>query len=149
MHWNFGNYASAWTTATGNDRLYNDATWNVVYVDSHDYGPDSDNRYNGDMRITIGSDMRFGDTKTIQWEAKGMQDGEEETTNGEATYKKVDPNSMITIYVHTTSTASPKLYAWTTTNGTTTELNGAWPGKVLTNKQFATIFGINSLIVAS
>ena len=88
----------------------------------------------GDMRITIGSDMRFGDTKTIQWEAKGMQDGEEETTNGEATYKKVDPNSMITVYVHTTSTASPKLYAWTTTNGTTTELNGAWPGKVLTNK---------------
>ena len=86
------------------------------------------------MRITIGSDMRFGDTKTIQWEAKGMQDGEEETTNGEATYKKVDPNSMITVYVHTTSTASPKLYAWTTTNGTTTELNGAWPGKMLTNK---------------
>ena len=32
------------------DRWYNDATWNVVYVDSHDYGPQENgykNRFNG------------------------------------------------------------------------------------------------------
>lgn len=29
------------------DPYYNDSTWNVTYVDSHDYGPDMDTRYNG------------------------------------------------------------------------------------------------------
>ncbi len=39
MHWNFENTHSAWGVK-GDDKLYNDATFNVTYVDSHDYAPD-------------------------------------------------------------------------------------------------------------
>ncbi len=39
MHWNFRTANEAWSVK-GNDHRYNDATWNVVYVDSHDYAPD-------------------------------------------------------------------------------------------------------------
>lgn len=40
-HWNFGSASGAWNIAKpSNDKYYNDATWNVVYVDSHDYAPD-------------------------------------------------------------------------------------------------------------
>ena len=39
MHWNFENASSAYGCATGEDHAFNDSTWNVVYVDSHDYGP--------------------------------------------------------------------------------------------------------------
>ena len=39
MHWNFRSASEAWGVK-GNDNRYNDATWNVVYVDSHDYAPD-------------------------------------------------------------------------------------------------------------
>ena len=46
MHWMFGNATNAFGIAKSGDRLYNDATYNVVYVDSYDYGPNSDVRYN-------------------------------------------------------------------------------------------------------
>lgn len=40
-HWNFTTAEEAWRIAKpSNDKYYNDATWNVVYVDSHDYAPD-------------------------------------------------------------------------------------------------------------
>ena len=39
MHWNFRSASEAWSVK-GGDKYYNDATWNVVYVDSHDYSPD-------------------------------------------------------------------------------------------------------------
>lgn len=40
-HWNFCTASGAWgTMSEGNDKYYNDASWNVVYVDSHDYAPD-------------------------------------------------------------------------------------------------------------
>lgn len=39
MHWNFRTAAEAWGVRYG-DKYYNDATYNVVYVDSHDYAPD-------------------------------------------------------------------------------------------------------------
>jgi len=39
MHWNFRTAKEAWSIKSG-DKYYNDATWNVVYVDSHDYAPD-------------------------------------------------------------------------------------------------------------
>ena len=47
MHWNFNSASSAYGVRSG-DSKYNDATWNVVYVDSHDYSPSDDcfNRYN-------------------------------------------------------------------------------------------------------
>jgi glycosidase len=41
VHWNFASANQAWNIANpSNDKYYNDATWNVVYVDSHDYAPD-------------------------------------------------------------------------------------------------------------
>ena len=41
MHWSFKDASGAFSTAVGtNDSDFNDATWNVVYVDSHDYAPD-------------------------------------------------------------------------------------------------------------
>ena len=39
MHWNFRTAAEAFNVKYG-DKYYNDATYNVVYVDSHDYAPD-------------------------------------------------------------------------------------------------------------
>lgn len=39
MHWNFAATRDAWGMR-GGDKYYNDATYNVVYVDSHDYAPD-------------------------------------------------------------------------------------------------------------
>lgn len=40
MHWNFNNAGDAFNVAIQGDSTYNDATWNVTYVDSHDYAPD-------------------------------------------------------------------------------------------------------------
>ncbi len=39
MHWSFGSATDAYKVKD-EDKYYNDATWNVVYVDSHDYAPD-------------------------------------------------------------------------------------------------------------
>lgn len=47
MHVNFSDAGSAYNKR-GDDIYYNDSTWNVVYVDSHDYGPStSHQRYAG------------------------------------------------------------------------------------------------------
>ena len=40
MHWNFQYASDAFNVAVNNDQYYNDASFNVTYVDSHDYGPD-------------------------------------------------------------------------------------------------------------
>ncbi len=54
MHWNFSSASGAWNTAQpSNDKYYNDATWNVVYVDSHDYAPDEVQQY----RFNKGEDV--------------------------------------------------------------------------------------------
>lgn len=41
MHWAFRNANNAFNRGVQDDKLYNDATWNVVYVDSHDYAPNT------------------------------------------------------------------------------------------------------------
>ncbi len=46
MHWNFNSASGAYGVRS-QDNLYNDATYNVVYVDSHDYAPDSEYRFRG------------------------------------------------------------------------------------------------------
>ena len=48
MHWNFNSASGAYGVRNSDD-LYNDATYNVVYVDSHDYAPDSNYRFKGDQ----------------------------------------------------------------------------------------------------
>ena len=40
MHWSFNNAHDAFGIALSGDKYYNDASWNVTYVDSHDYAPD-------------------------------------------------------------------------------------------------------------
>ena len=40
MHWNFATAREAFSVALKGDQYYNDATYNVTYVDSHDYAPD-------------------------------------------------------------------------------------------------------------
>ena len=48
VHYSFHNIASVWDLAINGDKYYNDATYNVVYVDSHDYspGPNDNIRFN-------------------------------------------------------------------------------------------------------
>ncbi len=46
MHRLFGNASSAFGVAKGGDKYYNDATYNVMYVDSHDYAPESPDEKN-------------------------------------------------------------------------------------------------------
>ena len=50
MHRMFGNASNAFGFAKGTDKYYNDATYNVMYVDSHDYAPeqpDENTRFSG------------------------------------------------------------------------------------------------------
>ena len=46
MHRLFGNANSAFGVAKSGDKYYNDATYNVMYVDSHDYSPESPDEKN-------------------------------------------------------------------------------------------------------
>ena len=41
MHWNFNDANNAFNIAKAEDQYFNDSTWNVVYVQSHDYSPDA------------------------------------------------------------------------------------------------------------
>ncbi len=54
MHWNFRSAGEAFGVATGGDHYYNDATYNVVYVDSHDYAPDGAPE---SQRFSLGQDV--------------------------------------------------------------------------------------------
>ena len=49
MHWLFDNASGAFGIAKSEDKYYNDSTWNVVYVESHDYSPNNSQstRYTG------------------------------------------------------------------------------------------------------
>jgi glycosidase len=51
IHYSFNSIGSVWGVATGGDKYYNDASYNVVYVDSHDYGPGP----NDGLRFTGGT----------------------------------------------------------------------------------------------
>ena len=42
MHWNFDTASAAFSVGQAEDQYINDSTWNVVYVQSHDYGCDGD-----------------------------------------------------------------------------------------------------------
>ena len=64
MHWNFSD-ANAAYGKRGDDKYYNDATWNVVYVDSHDYGPNTETRYGG------GTDA-WAENMTYMWTFRGI-----------------------------------------------------------------------------
>lgn len=40
MHWLFDSASGAYNIAKSGDQYFNDSTWNVTYVESHDYSPD-------------------------------------------------------------------------------------------------------------
>ena len=79
--------------------------------------------------LTIGEGMNFGDTKTIEWSAEA-QDGK--VKSGSLTFKKVDPNATIMVYVQAEN--APYIYAWS--KGTSVKkLTGDWPGTKMTESE--------------
>ena len=79
--------------------------------------------------LTIGEGMNFGDTKTIEWSAEA-QDGK--VKSGSLTFKKVDPNATIMVYVQAEN--APFIYAWSK-GSSVKELAGAWPGTEMTESE--------------
>ena len=79
--------------------------------------------------LTIGEGMNFGDTKTIEWSAEA-QDGK--VKSGSLTFKKVDPNASITVYVQAEN--APFIYAWSK-GSSVKKLTGDWPGTKMTESE--------------
>lgn len=79
--------------------------------------------------LTIGEGMNFGDTKTIEWSAEA-QDGK--VKSGSLTFKKVDPNATIMVYVQAEN--APFIYAWSK-GSSVKKLTGAWPGTKMTESE--------------
>ncbi|MDE6010310.1 MAG: starch-binding protein [Muribaculaceae bacterium] len=78
--------------------------------------------------VTIGGDMNYDETVSIAWNVTGEDN---KTYDGTYSYKKVDPNKAITIYV--TAPSAPNAYVWgSDASGKEVTPNGAWPGKTLT-----------------
>jgi glycosidase len=66
MHMNFGDAQNAFSNGKDSDDSVNDATYNVVYVDSHDYGPNkSSTRYSG------GTDA-WAENMALMWTFRGI-----------------------------------------------------------------------------
>lgn len=79
--------------------------------------------------LTIGEGMNFGDTKTIEWSAEA-QDGK--VKSGSLTFKKVDPNATIMVYVQAEN--APYIYAWSK-GSSVKKLTGDWPGTKMTESE--------------
>ena len=79
--------------------------------------------------LTIGEGMNFGDTKTIEWSAEA-QDGK--VKSGSLTFKKVDPNATIMVYVQAEN--APYIYAWSK-GSSLKKLKGDWPGTKMTESE--------------
>ncbi|MGI5238111.1 carbohydrate binding domain-containing protein [Dactylosporangium sp. CA-139066] len=66
MHMNFGDAPNAFRNGADSDDSTNDATYNAVYVDSHDYGPNkSSTRYAG------GTDA-WAENMALMWTFRGV-----------------------------------------------------------------------------
>ncbi|OAL13339.1 hypothetical protein A4V12_19250 [Streptomyces noursei] len=66
MHMNFGDARNAFHNGKDSDDSYHDATYNVVYVDSHDYGPDkSSERY-------AGGTAAWAENMSLMWTFRGI-----------------------------------------------------------------------------
>ena len=68
LHYNFGNAAAAYGLAKSGDKRYNDATYNVVYVDSHDYGP----QQTDDQLRFGGSDAQWAENLSLMFTFRGI-----------------------------------------------------------------------------
>ena len=67
LHYNFSTAGSAYGLAKSGDMKYNDATFNVVYVDSHDYGPQP----NDGVRFG-GSDAQWAENLSLMFTFRGI-----------------------------------------------------------------------------
>ena len=67
LHYNFSSAGSAYGLAKSGDMKYNDATYNVVYVDSHDYGPQP----NDGVRFG-GSDAQWAENLSLMFTFRGI-----------------------------------------------------------------------------
>lgn len=66
MHMNFGDAGNAFRNGADSDDSVNDATYNVVYVDSHDYGPNkSSTRY-------AGGTSAWAENMSLMWTFRGV-----------------------------------------------------------------------------
>ncbi|WP_447035101.1 carbohydrate binding domain-containing protein [Streptomyces sp. DSM 118878] len=66
MHMNFGDAPNAFHNGKDSDDSTNDATYNVVYVDSHDYGPNKSHE-----RYTGGTDA-WAENMSLMWTFRGI-----------------------------------------------------------------------------
>ncbi|MER7456421.1 alpha-amylase family glycosyl hydrolase [Micromonospora sp. NPDC126480] len=66
MHMNFGDAHNAFHNGRDSDDSYNDATYNVVYVDSHDYGPNKSS-----VRYAEGTDA-WAENMSLMWTFRGI-----------------------------------------------------------------------------
>ncbi|MDE5807386.1 MAG: starch-binding protein, partial [Muribaculaceae bacterium] len=77
--------------------------------------------------FTIGEGMEYGQTVSVNWSATDI-DGK--TAQGQVSYKKIDPNAAITIYVKAPNGGN--IYVWgTNSSGVEEKPAGAWPGKAI------------------
>jgi hypothetical protein len=66
MHMNFSDAQNAYNNGKDSDDSVNDATYNVVYVDSHDYGPNkSSTRYSGGTAA-------WAENMSLMWTFRGI-----------------------------------------------------------------------------
>ena len=67
MHWPFDSASGAFGAARSQDQYNNDATWNVTYVDSHDYAPDQ----NQTQRFT-GGESTWAENLDLMFTFRGI-----------------------------------------------------------------------------
>ncbi|MDE7441219.1 MAG: starch-binding protein [Muribaculaceae bacterium] len=91
-------------------------------------GKDRVNLTSGNVStFTIGDGMDYGQTVNVKWSAN---DADGNVAEGNVTYKKIDPNAAITIYVKAPNGGN--IYVWgTNSSGVEEKPAGAWPGKVI------------------
>ena len=75
MHFNFKNAGEAFRTGKAEDNYFNDSTYNVVYVDSHDYGPAVEGRNDqdgNDLWRYEGGTNNWAENITLMWTFRGI-----------------------------------------------------------------------------
>ncbi|MBQ8000354.1 MAG: starch-binding protein [Ruminococcus sp.] len=67
MHWCFDSAGGAFGIAQAEDKYYNDSTWNVVYVESHDYAPDQ-----GQSKRYAGGTQAWAENMALMFTFRGI-----------------------------------------------------------------------------
>lgn len=67
MHWCFNSAQGAFGIGKESDQYYNDSTWNVVYVESHDYSPD-----NGQANRFAGGTQTWAENLNLMFTFRGI-----------------------------------------------------------------------------